>query len=167
MTDAITVEKESTQEMGLSDKSRADVADGLSVTLADTFTLYLKTHAYHWNVTGPRFPQLHDFLEEQYEEIWAAVDVLAERIRGLGYAAPGSLAEYTKLTNITEEPGVESPEADAMLRNLLEGHETLVRGIRNLIRVAEEADDDVTVDVLTARIEQHEKHAWMIRSTLD
>ncbi|MFP3914729.1 MAG: Dps family protein [Actinomycetota bacterium] len=148
---------------GLPEEARQEIAQGLSRLLADTYTLYVKTHGYHWNVTGPMFRSLHLMFEEQYVELREAVDEIAERIRALGHFAPGSYAEFAKLTAVGEEEG--APEALDMVRNLVEGHETVIRTARELVKVAEEAGDAATADLATERLEVHEKTAWMLRAT--
>lgn len=148
---------------GLSDTTRKELADGLARLLADTYTLYLKTHGYHWNVTGPMFRSLHLMFEEEYMELRDAVDVIAERIRALGYEAPGSYAELAKLSSVADEAG--SPEAMDMVRRLVEGHETVIRTGREVVASAEAAGDVATADLATQRIDIHEKTAWMLRAT--
>lgn len=150
--------------IGMSEKSRAAIAGGLGRLLADTYTLYLKTHNFHWNVTGPQFNTLHAMFEAQYTELAAAVDQIAERIRALGFPAPGSYAQYARLTSIEEESGV--PRAEDMVRQLVEGNEAVVRTARGLIEQAAEARDEATADLLTQRMQVHEKTAWMLRSLL-
>jgi starvation-inducible DNA-binding protein len=151
--------------IGISEKDRRSVADGLSRMLADTYTLYLKTHNFHWNVTGPMFQTLHLMFMTQYSEAWMAVDLVAERIRALGYPAPGSYKEFAALTSIKESSGV--PKAKEMIRQLVEGQETVVRTAREVLPIAEKAGDQPTVDLLSARMEVHEKNAWMLRSLLE
>lgn len=151
--------------IGISEKDRRSVADGLSRMLADTYTLYLKTHNFHWNVTGPMFQTLHLMFMTQYNEAWLAVDLVAERIRALGYPAPGSYKEFAALTSIKESSGV--PKAKDMIRQLVEGQETVVRTAREVLPIAEKAGDQPTVDLLSARMEVHEKNAWMLRSLLE
>lgn len=148
---------------GISAEARKEVAQGLSELLADTYTLYLKTHGYHWNVTGPMFRTLHLMFEEQYVELGAAVDEIAERIRALDHHAPGSFAEFKPLTEVSEASGV--PEAMEMVKDLVKGHETLIARARALVTTAEEVDDVATADLVTSRIDAHEKTAWMLRST--
>jgi len=157
--------KASSINIGLSEKDRRNVANGLSRMLADTYTLYLKTHNFHWNVTGPMFQTLHLMFMTQYNESWMAVDLIAERIRALGYPAPGSYKEFAALTNIKDNDGV--PKAKEMIHLLLEGQETVVRTAREVLPIAEEAGDQPTVDLLSARMEVHEKNAWMLRSLLE
>ena len=151
--------------IGLSEKDRRNIADGLSRMLADTYTLYLKTHNFHWNVTGPMFQTLHLMFMTQYNEAWLAVDLVAERIRALGYPAPGSYKEFAALTSIKDSSGV--AKAKDMIRQLVEGQETVVRTAREVLLVAEKAGDQPTVDLLSARMEVHEKNAWMLRSLLE
>ncbi|MEX0796769.1 MAG: Dps family protein [Acidimicrobiia bacterium] len=148
---------------GLSEESRSELAEGLGRLLADTYTLYVKTHGYHWNVTGPMFRTLHLMFEEEYIDLREAVDVIAERIRALGHPAPGSYSEFAELTSVTDEKGV--PQAMEMVRNLMEGHESVVRTGRQVVKTAEEAGDVASADLVTQRIDIHEKTAWMLRST--
>jgi len=150
--------------IGIKEEDRREIADGLSRLLADTFTLYLKTHNFHWNVTGPMFRTLHIMFEEQYNELWTANDLLAERIRALGVYAPATYKEFGRLTSIAEEDGV--PAAMVMVRLLVEGHETAARTARSVITTAENANDAPTADLLTERLQVHEKTAWMLRSLL-
>ena len=149
---------------GIKSDNRAVVVDGLSRLLADTYTLYLKTHNYHWNVTGPMFASLHTLFEEQYTELAGAVDVIAERIRALGEFAPGSYKAFGQLTSIEEE--TEVPKAEVMINNLLKSHEIISRLSRELLKKDEIEHDDVSADLLTQRMEFHEKNAWMLRSLL-
>ncbi|CAJ8559185.1 DpsA protein [Burkholderia pseudomallei] len=148
--------------IGISDKDRKKIAAGLSRLLADTYTLYLKTHNFHWNVTGPMFNTLHLMFEEQYNELWLAVDLVAERIRTLGVVAPGTYREFAKLSSIPEADGV--PAAEEMIRQLVEGHEAVVRTARAIFPDADAASDEPTADLLTQRLQTHEKTAWMLRS---
>ncbi|HEY0379447.1 MAG TPA: Dps family protein [Pyrinomonadaceae bacterium] len=150
--------------IGIEENDRKQIAEGLSKLLADTFTLYLKTHNFHWNVTGPMFRTLHIMFEEQYNELWTASDELAERIRALGVYAPATYKEFTRLTSIKEEDSI--PAATDMIRQLVEGHETAARTARTNITVAEGASDAPTADLLTERMQVHEKTAWMLRSLL-
>ena len=152
-------------DIGLSEQSREQITEGLARLLADSYTLYLKTHNYHWNVTGPLFNTLHQMFETQYLELATAVDEVAERIRALGHRAPGSYREFAALTSIAEEAG--APSATEMIRQLLIGQETVVKTARDAIRIAEEAHDGPTADLLTQRMNLHEKNAWMLRSMLD
>ena len=151
-------------DIGISPEQRREIATGLSHLLADTYTLYLKTHNYHWNVKGPLFNTLHLMFEEQYTELAAAVDEIAERIRALGEPAPGSYKAFAKLTSIEEEEQV--PDAETMIRQLVIGQETVVRTARKLFPLVEEAADEPTADLLTQRMQVHEKTAWMLRSML-
>ena len=154
-------------DIGMSAKDRKKVADGLSHFLADAYTLYLKTHNFHWNVTGPMFNALHLMFETQYTEQWQALDEIAERIRQLGFNAPGSYAEFTRLSAITEEPGLtEAPDWREMVRQLTIGNEAACRTARAVLSTADDASDDPTVDLLTQRLHTHEKYAWMLRSLL-
>lgn len=150
--------------IGINENCRKDIVKGLSSFLADTYTLYLKTHNYHWNVTGPMFNTLHLMFETQYTELWTAVDLIAERIRSLGEMAPGTYAEFSKLTSIKETTGPLA--AEKMIQQLLEGHETVARTARSVFPIAEEGSDEATLDLLTQRIQLHEKTAWMLRSLL-
>ncbi|MFS8929984.1 Dps family protein [Cupriavidus taiwanensis] len=150
--------------IGISDKDRKKIAEGLSKLLADTYTLYLKTHNFHWNVTGPMFNTLHLMFETQYNELALAVDSIAERIRALGYPAPGTYKEYARLSSIAEEDGV--PEATDMIRKLVEGQEAVVRTARSIFPVIDAAGDEPSADLLTQRMQTHEKTAWMLRSML-
>ena len=150
--------------IGIEEKDRQKIAEGLSRLLADTYTLYLKTHKFHWNVTGPLFNSLHLMFEQQYNELALAVDAIAERIRTLGYPAPGSYSEYAELSSIEETRGI--PEAEEMVRLLVEGNEAVVRTARSVFPAAEGANDESTADLLTERMSIHEKTAWMLRSML-
>ncbi|MBP0627900.1 MULTISPECIES: Dps family protein [unclassified Cupriavidus] len=150
--------------IGISDKDRKKIAEGLSKLLADTYTLYLKTHNFHWNVTGPMFNTLHLMFETQYTELALAVDSIAERIRALGYPAPGTYKEYARLSSIAEEEGV--PEATDMIRKLVEGQEAVVRTARSIFPVIDAAGDEPSADLLTQRMQTHEKTAWMLRAML-
>jgi starvation-inducible DNA-binding protein len=152
-------------EIGIDASDRKAVADGLSQLLADTYTLYLKTQNFHWNVTGPQFRALHELFEEQYTELAKAVDEIAERIRALGHPAPGTFARFRELTTIEEDGGV--PAADDMTRQLSIGHEAVDRTARNVFALADEAEDQVTMDMLVERMQIHEKTAWMLRSLLE
>ncbi|HEY9381612.1 MAG TPA: Dps family protein [Burkholderiales bacterium] len=151
--------------IGLSDKNRKEIADGLAHLLADTYTLYLKTHNFHWNVTGPMFNTLHLMFEEQYTELAAAVDLIAERIRALGVPAPGTYKTYGQLSSIKETEGV--PAADDMINLLVEGQEAVTRTARSVFKVADGANDQPTADLLTQRMQVHEKTAWMLRTLLE
>ncbi|MFL6549750.1 MAG: Dps family protein [Povalibacter sp.] len=152
-------------DIGISEAHRTKVAEGLSRLLADSYTLYLKTHKFHWNVTGPMFQTLHLMFETQYTELALAVDSIAERIRALGFFAPGSYVEFAKLSSIKENAGV--PKAEDMIRELVEGQEAVVRTARSVFPIADEANDEASADLLTQRIQLHEKTAWMLRSLLD
>jgi len=151
-------------DIGISPEQRKQIADGLSRLLADSYTLYLKTHNYHWNVTGPMFNTLHLMFEQQYTELATAVDEIAERIRALGVPAPGSYKAFAKLTSIEEEEQV--PDAETMIRQLVLGQEAVVRTARELFPLVEDASDEPTADLLTQRMQVHEKTAWMLRSML-
>ncbi len=151
-------------DIGISEQHRAEIAQGLSRLLADSYTLYLKTHNYHWNVTGPLFNTLHAMFETQYTELATAVDQVAERIRALGHPAPGSYAAFAALTSIEEEQG--SPAAERMIRELVIGQETVVKTAREVFPLADAAHDEPTADLLTQRMQLHEKNAWMLRSML-
>lgn len=151
-------------DIGISDELRQEIGEGLSRLLADTYTLYLKTHNFHWNVTGPLFNTLHLMFETQYTELALAVDLVAERIRALGLPAPGSYAQFAKLTSIQEETGV--PAAEEMIRQLVKDQEAVVRTARSIFPVVEKANDQPTADLLTQRMQVHEKTAWMLRSLL-
>ena len=149
---------------GIEQKDRAVIADGLARLLADTYSLYLKTHNFHWNVTGPSFSSLHLLFEGQYQELFMAVDLIAERIRALGFIAPGSYSEFMKLTKIVEHDG--DMEAVEMVKNLITAHEVVIKTARELIAPTEKANDQVTLDLVTQRLQIHEKTGWMLRSTL-
>jgi len=152
-------------DIGIADKERKKIADGLSRLLADTYTLYLKTHNYHWNVEGPMFQTLHTMFETQYTELALAVDLIAERIRALGHYAPGSYAQYAKLSSIKEVTGV--PGAQDMIKDLVKGNEAVSKTARELFPVVEKSADEPTADLLTQRMQIHEKTAWMLRSLLE
>jgi starvation-inducible DNA-binding protein len=154
--------KKATMDIGIEEKARTRIADGLAVLLADSYTLYLKAHNYHWNVTGPRFRDLHAAFEEQYTELATAVDEIAERIRALGAPAPGTYKEFGARTSIAEADGV--PSAEGMIEDLLAGHETVVRTARSVLPLAQEAADEGTINLVTDRMGVHEKTAWMLRS---
>ncbi len=151
-------------DIGISSGDRKAIADGLSRMLADTYTLYLKTHNFHWNVTGPQFNTLHMMFETQYNELALAVDAIAERIRALGVVAPGSYAQFGELTSIEEELG--QPDSKEMTRQLAKDQETVARTAREVFPLAEKANDQPTADLLTQRMQVHEKTAWMLRSML-
>lgn len=154
-----------TIDIGISEKERQKIAEGLSCLLADSYTLYLKTHNFHWNVTGPMFQTLHLMFETQYTELALAVDLIAERIRSLGVPAPGTYREFAKLTTIKEPHGV--PSATDMIQQLVEGQEAVVKTARSLFPIVEKAGDEVSADLLTQRMQLHEKNAWMLRSLLE
>ena len=158
-------EKGKTIDIGINEQARKEIADGLSRLLADTYTLYLKTHYFHWNVTGPMFHSLHIMFEEQYTELALAVDMIAERIRALGVFAPGSYSQFTELGSIPETRDV--PSADDMVRLLVEGNEAVAKTARSVFPAAERGDDQSTADMLTERLRVHEKTAWMLRSSLN
>jgi len=151
-------------DVELPEVSRKEIAEALGRLEADTFTLYLKTHYYHWNVTGPRFRELHLTFEEQYRDLWEATDEIAERIRALGFWAPGTLAEFARLTSVPDEEAI--PGAEAMIEKLVEGHEAVLATAREVLGLAEPAADDATVDLVTGRIASHEKMAWMLSASI-
>ncbi|MET0519509.1 MAG: Dps family protein [Burkholderiaceae bacterium] len=152
--------------IGISDKDRAAIAAGLSSLLADTYTLYLTTHNFHWNVSGPMFNSLHTMFMAQYTELWNAVDPIAERIRALGHPAPGSYAQFAKLSSLKDAPAT-PPKALEMVRILVAGHEGVARTARALFPVVDKASDEPSADLLTQRLDIHEKTAWMLRSLLE
>jgi starvation-inducible DNA-binding protein len=152
-------------DIGIPNEHREKIAGGLSKLLADSYTLYLKTHNYHWNVKGPMFQTLHLMFETHYTELATAVDVIAERIRSLGAKAPGSYQEFAKLSSVREE--TDWPTAHEMIRNLVTAHETVIKTARSIFPTAEAGSDEATVDLLTQRIQLHEKTAWMLRSLLE
>ena len=152
-------------DIGIKEKDREKIAEGLSHLLADTYTLYLKTHNFHWNVKGPMFQTLHLMFETQYNKLALAVDDIAERIRTLGFPAPGTYKQFVKLSSIKEEEGV--PEAKEMIRLLVEGQEACVRTARSVFPICDETHDEPTADLLTQRMQVHEKTAWMLRSLLE
>jgi starvation-inducible DNA-binding protein len=154
-----------TINLGVDEATRKEIAAGLSRLLADTYTLYLQTHNFHWNVTGPMFSTLHLMFETQYTELALAVDLIAERIRSLGVPAHGTYAEYAKLSSIAETAGV--PKAEEMIALLVEGQEAVVRTARSIFPMVDEAHDEPTADLLTQRMQLHEKNAWMLRSLLE
>jgi starvation-inducible DNA-binding protein len=164
MSSTVGIEVMTTPLPMMEDKDVQRVADGLSNVLADTFILYIKTHNFHWNVTGPMFQTLHLMFEEQYNELWLAVDAIAERIRSLGFTAPGSYGEFTRLTYLQEEPAASN--ATEMIAELLRDHETAARTARSTLAVARTAVDAPTEDLLTQRLAAHQKTAWMLRSML-
>jgi len=151
-------------DTGISSKDRAAIAQGLSRLLADTYVVYLKTHNFHWNVEGPMFQTLHQMFMEQYTEAWNAIDLVAERIRSLDHYAPGTYREYLELSRVKETAGV--PRAEAMIKLLIDGQEAVVKTAREVLPLAEKADDQPTLDLLTQRMQVHEKNAWMLRSLL-
>lgn len=153
-------------DIGISDTDRAAIAKGLSHLLADTYTLYLTTHNFHWNVTGPMFNSLHNMFMLQYTELWNAVDPVAERIRALGHPAPGSYAQFGQLTSLPDAP-VTPPKAAEMIAILAQGHESVARTARGLYPAVEQAHDEPTADLLTQRIGVHEQAAWMLRAMLE
>ncbi len=152
-------------DIGIPEKDRKAIAAGLSRLAADNFTLYLKTHFFHWNVTGPMFQTLHLMFETQYNELWLASDAIAERVRALGFPAPGTYEDFAKLTVIKSTKGV--PKAVDMIKQLVAGHEATVRTARALFHEVDAANDEATADLLTQRIQIHEKTAWMLRSLLE
>jgi starvation-inducible DNA-binding protein len=152
-------------DLGIKEEDRLVIAEGLSRLLADSYTLYLKTHKYHWNVTGPMFQTLHLMFETQYTELALAVDLIAERIRALDVLAPGSYSEFSSLATVKED--VDNPSATEMIKRLVSGQETVVRTARSIYDAAHRANDEVTADLLTQRIQVHEKTAWMLRSLLE
>jgi starvation-inducible DNA-binding protein len=152
-------------DIGISPTDRKEIADGLSRLLADTYTVYLRTHNFHWNVTGPMFQTLHLMFMTQYNELWTATDLIAERIRALGFPAPGTYTAFGKLTSIKEVEGV--PKAQDMIRLLVEGNEAVARTARSVFPIVEKANDQPIADLLTQRMQVHEKTAWMLRSLLE
>ena len=160
-----TAKKVAAIDIGISTADRAKIALGLSRLLADSYTLYLMTHNFHWNVTGPQFNALHNMFMAQYTEQWNALDIIAERIRALGHPAPGTYKEFVKLASIKEVEGV--PKAEEMLRLLVAAQEATARTARELFPVVDKANDQPTADVLTQRLDVHEKTAWMLRSLLE
>ncbi len=150
--------------IGIAEEQRAQIADGLGRLLADTYTLYLKTHSYHWNVEGPMFQALHQMFMVQYTELWGAVDLVAERIRALGEYAPGTYKAFVQLSSLEDDEGDTPPSAMEMIRNLMEGHEQVAATAREIFESAEAAKDQVTCDLLTQRMEVSEKTAWMLRA---
>ena len=153
-----------TVKIGIDEPSRLQIVEGLSRLLADTYTLALKTHNFHWNVTGPQFNSLHVMFMAQYTELYLAADLIAERIRALGAFAPGSYADYARLGRVKDAQGV--PSANDMVRELLDGHETAARTARETLPLTESARDQVSADLLTQRLQVHEKTAWMLRSVI-
>ncbi len=151
--------------IGITEEQREKIAEGLSRLLADSYTLYLKTHNFHWNVTGPMFTTLHTLFETHYTELAMAVDEIAERIRALGMPAPGSYKQFAELSAIEEETG--TPNAEDMIKQLIEGQQTVVRTARSVFPLVDEANDEPSADLLTQRMQIHEKNAWMLRSLLE
>lgn len=152
-------------DIGIGEPERKAIADGLAGLLADTFTLYLLTHNFHWNVTGHMFEDLHEMFEDQYNALWQAVDPIAERIRSLGFPVAASYPDFIDLTSVEEADGV--PDADEMVRRLVEGHQVVVRTARSMVPAVERVSDQATLDLLTDRLKYHEKTAWMLRSILE
>jgi len=152
-------------DIGIDEAKRKEIAGGLSRVLADTYTLYLKSHNFHWNITGKMLQTLHLMFETQYNELWVAVDLVAERIRALGVAAPGTYKQFVALASIKEDDGV--PKAEDMIARLVEGHETVARTAREVFKAADDVSDQPTCDLLTQRMQIHEKTAWMLRSLLE
>jgi starvation-inducible DNA-binding protein len=161
---AVTTPTSTPIDIGISQEDRARIAEGLARLLADTSTLYFKTHGYHWNVTGPQFATLHALFEDQYRELWTSVDAIAERIRALGYEAPGSYRALAELSSVPEADGM--PSADEMVHDLALGHEQVARTARELVPVVEAAGDQPTLSLLADRLSVHEKTAWMLRASL-
>lgn len=159
------MKKQGKIDIGISEKDRKAIAQGLSRLLADTYTLYLQTHNFHWNVKGPMFQTLHLMFETQYNELALAVDLIAERIRALDFPAPGTYGDFVKLSSIKEVPGV--PKAEDMIRILVDGQEAVVRTARSIFPLVDQANDEPTADLLTQRMQVHEKTAWMLRSLLE
>jgi len=152
-------------DIGISEQERRGIVDGLSHLLADTYTLYLKTHNFHWNVTGPMFQTLHLMFETQYTELADAVDLIAERIRALGSPAPGTYSMFSALTSLKEPDGV--PSAQEMIQQLMQDQEAVVRTARSMFKAVDQAGDEPTADLLTQRMQVHEKTAWMLRALLE
>lgn len=152
-------------DIGIPEESRKEIAQGLSRLLADTYSLYLKTHNFHWNVTGPMFQTLHLMFETHYNELALAVDQIAERIRALGFPAPGTYSDFARLSSVEETSGV--PKAEDMIRLLVQGHETVAKTARSIFATADKVNDEPTADLLTQRLQVHEKTAWMLRSLLE
>jgi starvation-inducible DNA-binding protein len=159
------VKKQTSIDIGIAEEKRARIAEGLSRLLADSYTLYLMTHNFHWNVTGPMFNTLHLMFMQQYTEQWTALDLIAERIRSLGFHAPGTYKEFVKLASFEEVEG--TPKAMDMVRHLVTAQEATARTARGLFSLVDEANDEPTADLLTQRLSVHEKTAWMLRSLLD
>jgi starvation-inducible DNA-binding protein len=154
-------------DIGIEEADRKEIAEGLSQLLADTYLLYVKTHGYHWNVTGPLFNTLHLMFETQYNELALAVDQIAERIRALGFPAPASYGEFSRLASVPEDGTADWPSAEEMVRRLVKGQEAVVRTARSVFPAVERAGDQPTADLLTQRMQVHEKTAWMLRSMLE
>lgn len=154
----------SKSKLGFKSNSHKEIANGLSVLLADSYMLYIKTHNFHWNVEGPMFNTLHQMFMDQYTELWNALDLIAERIRAVGEYAPGSYKQFAALTSIKESEKV--PKANQMIKELLDGHEIVIRTARGLFQIAEDQNDEVSCDLLTQRLQVHEKTAWMLRALL-
>ncbi|WP_047538439.1 Dps family protein [Methylotenera versatilis] len=152
-------------DIGIKEQDRKAIAEGLSHLLADTYSLYLKTHYFHWNVTGPMFNTLHLMFETQYNELWLATDLIAERIRSLDVFAPGTYSQFAELSSIKESAGV--PKANDMIAELVAGHEAVCRTARSVFPASDKASDEATADLLTQRLQLHEKTAWMLRSLLE
>jgi starvation-inducible DNA-binding protein len=152
-------------DIGIDQTARKEIAEGLSRLLGDTYLLYIRTHGYHWNVTGPQFNTLHVMFEQQYTELSLAVDLIAERIRAIGFPAPASYAEFTRLSSVSEDE--DSPGATEMVRRLVKGQEAVVRTARSVFPTVEQAGDEASADLLTQRLQIHEKTAWMLRSMLE
>lgn len=152
-------------DIGITESDRNDIAQGLARLLANSYTLYLKTHNFHWNVTGPMFSTLHTLFETQYTELATAVDEIAERIRTLGVPAPGSYKQFAELSSIEEETGI--PKAEEMIKQLIIGQETIIQTAREIFPLVEKANDEPSADLLTQRMQIHEKNAWMLRSHLE
>lgn len=159
------ITKTSLIDIGISQENREMIVEGLSKLLADSYTIYLMTHNFHWNVTGPQFNSLHNMFMDQYTEQWNALDIIAERIRALGFPAPGTYKQFIKLASVKEVDGV--PKAREMIQILVRAHETVAKTARSIFKIVEEANDQPTADVLTQRLDVHEKTAWMLRSLLD
>src|SRR5512134_1543070 len=159
------MKKQASIDIGIGEKDRKAIAQGLSRLLADTYTLYLQTHNFHWNVKGPMFQTLHLMFETQYNELALAVDLIAERIRALDFPAPGTYGEFVKLASVKEVAGV--PKAEDMIRILVDGQEAVVRTARSIFPLVDQANDEPTADLLTQRMQVHEKTAWMLRSLLE
>jgi starvation-inducible DNA-binding protein len=158
--------RSSTVNIGINEADRSAIVQGLSKLLADTYTLYLTTHNFHWNVTGTMFNTLHQMFMVQYTELWNAVDPIAERIRSLGHVAPGSYAQFSALASLKDAPTV-PPKALEMIRILVDGHEAVARTARSIFPLADKASDEPTADLLTQRLAMHEQTAWMLRSLLE